>query len=375
MRQRLGPRLVCLLALVWLSTVAWASDPAGKSKEPPAKAKEPAAKVVCPVPKDANKGKKAATKVVCPVPKNAGESAVVPPATQTVKKGPWKIIVDLEGVFEAQKDHEIVVKLDEWNSLVVLSAVEHGARVRQGDVLLTLETDKINRAIADIRTELKLAEISIKQGEDQLQALEKGTPLDLEASKRTARMAEEDRKFLLDIERPFAVKATEFGLKMAKESLEYEQEELRQLEKMYKANDITEETEQIVLKRARDGVERAKFMVEATQLNHDQVLKFTIPRVEELVNESARRKALDFEKNKVELPLTLQKQRLELEKLRVQRERADDKLKKLLGDREAMTVKSPADGIVYYGKCTRGKFSDSSHLAESLRPDAIVQPN
>ena len=36
---------------------------------------------------------------------------------------------------------------------------------------------------------------------------------------------------------------------------------------MYKANDITEETEQIVLKRARDTVERAKFMVEYAQLD------------------------------------------------------------------------------------------------------------
>ena len=78
-------------------------------------------------------------------------------------------------------------------------------------------------------------------------------------------MAEEDRKYFFDVERPFALKATEFSLKMAKEVLEYEQEELHQLEKMYKADDITEETEQIVLKRARDTVERAKFMVEATQ--------------------------------------------------------------------------------------------------------------
>jgi len=49
-----------------------------------------------------------------------------------------------------------------------------------------------------------------------------------------------------------------------------------------------------------------------------------------MVNELAQRKSLDWDKYKIELPLTLQKQRLELEKLRVQRERADEKLKKLL---------------------------------------------
>ena len=40
-----------------------------------------------------------------------------------------------------------------------------------------------------------------------------------------------------------------------------------------------------------------------------------------------------------------------------------------------MTVKSPIDGIVYYGKSTRGRFSDSTSLAENLRYGGIIQPN
>ena len=208
-----------------------------------------------------------------------------------------------------------------------------------------------------------------------MQALDKITPLNLEASGRAARVAEEDRKYFFDTERPFTIKATDFSLKVAKEMLEYQEEELRQLEKMYKADDITEETEQIVLKRARDAVARAKFSVEANQINHDQALKFALPRTEEAVKESAQRKSLEWEKNKVELQLAVQKQRLELKKLQAQRERSDDKLKKLLGDRELMTVKSPADGVVYYGKCVRGRFSDSTSLAENLRRNGSILPN
>ena len=108
---------------------------------------------------------------------------------------------------------------------------------------------------------------------------------------------------------------------MANESLEYEKEELHQLEKMYKADDITEETEQIVLKRARDAVDRAKFNVEYSKVMHDQVLTMGVPRAEVLVKELARRKALDWEKSKIELPLAVKKQRLELEKLRLLRHR------------------------------------------------------
>ena len=91
---------------------------------------------------------------------------------------------------------------------------------------------------------------------------------------------------------------------MAKSQLEYEEEELRQLEKMYKADDITEETEEIVLKRARDTVGGAKFDVEYAQLNHDQTLKFALPApgtTGQGIEPSGS--LLDWEKNKVDLPL------------------------------------------------------------------------
>jgi multidrug efflux pump subunit AcrA (membrane-fusion protein) len=104
-------------------------------------------------------------------------------------------------------------------------------------------------------------------------------------------------------------------------------------------------------------------------------LKLSIPRMEERVNESARRQKLEWDKDKIDLPLAAQKHRMELKKLRVGRERAEEKLKRLLDDRELLTVQSPIDGIVYYGKCVRGKFSDSASLAENLRPNGVIAPN
>jgi multidrug resistance efflux pump len=308
-----------------------------------------------------------------PVAKTSDESASS--TTYTVKKGPLRVTVDLEGVFQAQAAREIIVKPEEWTNLTVESAVPHGVVVRQGDVLLSLETEKLDRAIAELRNDLNLSENAMRQSEEQVAAMEKIVPLDLEASQRSVRTAQEDQKFFSDLLRSFAMKAADFSLKVAREHLEYEEEELHQLEKMYKANDITEETEQIVLKRARDTVERAKFMVEYTKLGREEVVKFSVPRMGEQVNEMAQRRMLDWEKNKVELPLALQKQRLELKKLHVQWERTDEKLRKMLGDRELMTVKSPIDGTVYYGKCVKGKFSDSSSMAENLRHNGSIQSN
>jgi len=315
--------------------------------------------------------------------KQAAEAAKPAPATQTIKKGPLKITLELDGVFEAEAAQEITVRPNEWNPyqpqdwniLTVLHAAPHGAVVRKGDVVLELDAEKLDRAIADVRADLGITALVLQQTEEQVTALEKTTPLDLESGQRAAQLAEEDRTYYFDVERPFTVKSTEFSLKSTKETLEYEQEELRQLEKMYKADDITEETEAIVLKRGRDAVDRAKFAVEAAQVSYDNTMKFALPRRDVTVKETTTRKLLEWERNKVTLPIELQRQRLELEKLRWQRSQAEERLKRMLADRKEATVRSPIDGIVYYGKITRGKPGDSAGVAEVLRAGGVIQPN
>lgn len=307
--------------------------------------------------------------------KDEKKPAATTPDSKTVEKGPFRIVVKLKGVFESKNAREIVLMPEEWSKLTVVSVARHGARVRKGDVILKLETDKLDRAITDLRADLKLSGVAIHQEEEQLQVLEKITPLNLESSRRGAKIAKEDREFFFRVGLPLNLKATGLRLKMARASLEYQQEELRQLEKMYKADDITEETEEIVLQRARDALERVKFSVEVAKINHDFAMKFAIPRKEEQVKTSTKRSILGWKESEAELPLALEKQRLELDELRERQRKSEEKLEKLLVDRKGMTVRSPANGIVYYGQLTCGKPADSAAMAKSLRPHGTVSPN
>jgi HlyD family secretion protein len=354
--------VVCLFAFALLAAPAAADPPADKKPAPT---------------KKADKAVKTAAKKAEPAKKDEAkkDEAAKAPATQKVKKGLVKVTVELDGVFEGANAQEIALRPDEWTALTVLKAAPHGAAVRKGQTILELDPEKIDRAIADLRTDLALNALGLNETVEQLKAMEKTTPMEMEAGQRAARLAEEDRNYYFNVERPFTLKSTDFSLRMSKEMLEYEKEELRQLEKMYKADDITEETEAIVLKRGRDALERAKFSLESAQISHDHALKTAIPRRDVEVKESTKRKLIDWEKNKVQIPLELSKQRIELEKLKVQRAQSEEKLKHLVADRELMTVKSPVDGVVYYGKITRGKPADSGTLAEVLRPRGTVLPN
>ena len=75
--------------------------------------------------------------------------------------------------------------------------------------------------------------------------------------------------------------------------LEYAEEEYRQLEKMYKADDLREETEKIVLRRAKNGVDRAKLELELAQASHEEAVKLLLPRTEESAKDQTERSLID----------------------------------------------------------------------------------
>jgi acetyl/propionyl-CoA carboxylase alpha subunit len=181
--------------------------------------------------------KQTASKEAAKVESNAQpakkDKAETPPATLKIKKEPLRIEVSLDGLFEAQHMTEIVLRPQEWSSLTVLKAVEHGAAVHRGDLLLALELDKIDHAIADAQADGQLAALALQQAEQSLRSLERTTPLDLAAGERSQQHTAEDLKFFFEQSRPMLVKSFDFNLKLAHEQVENQEEELRQLEKMY----------------------------------------------------------------------------------------------------------------------------------------------
>jgi multidrug resistance efflux pump len=293
--------------------------------------------------------------------------------THKVDKGPLKIDVTLKGVFEAEDIAEIVLRPEAWTTLSVLKAVPHGAPVHQGDVLVTLDFEKIDQAIRDLEAERAIAEAALKQAVEELPILEKSTPQELAAAERADKIAGEDLKHFLEIDRPETVKQVEFAVKTNKNFLEYVREELRQLEKMYRANDIREETEEIILKRQRDQVEAQAFRLKSSEILRDHMLQVELPRREQGLKEAVQKQALVLEKAKATLPLTLLQKQLALEKMKSDQEKSLEKLQKLRKDRAAMALKAPSDGIVYYGRCVRGQWTPAATLASKLQRGGALQ--
>ncbi len=295
-------------------------------------------------------------------PKPATDQLTVP--IVKVEKGPLQASVNLKGTFAAADMTEIILRPEIWGSSTgsfnVLSAVEPGTAVKRGDVLVTLQTEKIDRAIREAEAEQRNSEVALRLAEEELPALDKMVPLEMADAQRNKRNADDDLKKFLQIDRPMAEDLARFMVTNAEHFLEYAQEELKQLQKMYRSKDLTEETEEIILKRQRHQVEMAQFQLKLMTAHRDQALKVDLPRREQSMRENALKQAIALDKTQATLPLGLSQKRLALQKLRYEYEKSAKHLRDLKKDRELMPVRAPVDGIVYYGKCTKGQWSSSS---------------
>lgn len=311
-------------------------------------------------------------------PINPGLSATKPP-THKVEKAPFKVEVTLKGVFESGALTEVSIKPEVWGTggggLTVVKAVEPGSAVKAGDALLTLDREKIDRAIRDQEADQQLADLGIRMAELDLPIAEKTAPLELAAAERSKARADEDLKKFLTVDKPLAIESAEFSVKNSAHNLEYVQEELKQLEKMYRKKDLTEETEEIILKRQRNQVDSAMFMLKMAQNRHEQTTKVDLPRREQDMHDAAAKANIAWEKARTTNPLSVGQKRLALEKAKYERARAAERLANLKKDRELFTVKSPADGIVYYGRSVQGQWPAAAGLVSRLQKGGSIQPD
>ncbi|MEM7561098.1 MAG: hypothetical protein AAF394_18395 [Planctomycetota bacterium] len=182
------------------------------------------------------------------------------------KKKPKEI--SLKGSFVASEQTPVMRRLNEWTEMRVISAVDHGTKVRKGDVLVELETKKIDQSIEGMKYDLKLAEISMRLAEKNLELLRKSTPMSEELAARAERHAAADLKRFLTIDKEASKQSYDRSLESAENYLAYQSEELKQLEQMYEADDLTEQSEEIILKRTKDQVKSAKYSLERAKRSH-----------------------------------------------------------------------------------------------------------
>jgi len=275
----------------------------------------------------------------------------------TVEEKPFKIQTELKAVFLPTESQAIRIKPQIWTDFTITSLVTQGAAVKKGDVLIGIDTEKVDKYITKAEKARESAILKLAQSKNDLAQLEISTPRSLEDTARAEKETAENLTWFMEIGQPKSIETSKFAVKKAEQSLAYIEEELKQLEKMYNEDDLIEETEEIILLRTRNAVEATKFSVKSARINANKSLKTSIPRMLLSHQLSAKNAQIANAEAKENLPRALELKRLEVAKAILDDEKAIENLAKSKADRTMMAITAPADGIVYYGSIQDGRWS------------------
>jgi multidrug efflux pump subunit AcrA (membrane-fusion protein) len=289
-----------------------------------------------------------------------------PVETVAAEKGRFEVVFEAKGDFDPVDATVVQHKTEQWaQPLEIVRIVAHGTRVNAGDVLVELDTEKLDRAIADLDLDLAVGEKTLEIARRDLPVTEALQPLELAEAERDTLAATEDLARFLAVGRTLSEDSARFRLKASEEQLKYAREELRQLEKMYKDKDLTEETEEMILQRTRFEVESGEFNLRRAGVDTEAALALEVPRKEAALKGATEKAKLALEKTRATSALALEQKRLTLKKAERDRLESLRKMRELQQDRAGIPLKAPRSGIVYYGKQHDGAWTTAAVAAKA----------
>lgn len=292
-------------------------------------------------------------------------------AEVTLEQKPFTVSHSLKGTVLPETFIPLRLDAKSTETFEILSIADHGSMLKKGDPMLMFKSDVIDRKIADLKQLISQTELEIAQAEQDLATAEKTMPEQLSRIERAAKVAEEDLAYFVEIRRKANEESADQSLKRQEQMLASYQEELKQLLKMYEADDITEETEEIILKKQKDAVAYAEHALRMAQLDHKRTLSVNLPRELITLTEKRDDTALQLSKAKQELPRSLALKKIGFAKLNTTLKRQREGLAELEHDREIFDFTAPADGFFYYGTIENGSWT-TAEIVKFLMPKGIV---
>lgn len=266
-------------------------------------------------------------------------------------------------------DGGVLLKLDpkNWSEFQITQITEHATQVAKDDCLIRFDSKEIDQKLVDARQALAAGALTLAKAELDFELLQKTAPETLEFIRRTAEIAEEENTYFTQTRRKALEDNAGQDMKRSEQMLANQREELKQLTKMYEADDVTENTEEIILVRQQDAVAAAEFVLHMEILDHKRTLEVTLPRQAKTLADSQRDTAAALKKAEVEIPRSIEANKLALESLKTANLRAKNDLADLEADRILFEFKAPAAGLFYHGPIENGHWTPGE-LVKNLVP-------
>lgn len=256
----------------------------------------------------------------------------------------------MSGRLEAAQATELKAELKNYNGELRLKmVVAPGTKVAAGDVVAQLDATEFERWLARTRENAQLAEQALTAAQDASDQYNVALPLQLQKAQRDFDRATEALDFFRKKDKQNRIRNSEMGIESFEFSIQDQEEELKQLEALYKGNDLAKESQDIVLNRSKRRLKQSKERFEMQKESHRRFVELEIPRIEQDMTA-----AVENTRNELERLKRLQeKGNFEITNRLVRSRQGVEDARKALADLEAdagaFVIKAPHSGLVMVG--------------------------
>jgi multidrug resistance efflux pump len=291
-----------------------------------------------------------------------------------VKRGTIRAHIDVDGFFEPIDPQEVRFRPDAYQGdLKIVSLVEHGAKVKKGDVVLELDSESLKNQFEAAQAELANTKAAQAKAQADLELGEQADQIALKVQEKDLENAKAALKWFDDVDGKQMFTNAELQTKTAKAAVDDQSDELDQLKKMYKSEELTNATADIVVKRALRNLEIAKTMSEMAVEREDKTKQFDFDRERSKLVFAVDQQTNSLAQLKVSQAQSAMTRKTAVDTANAALERQQMKVDDLKRDLADFTVKAGFDGVVYYGQLVGGAWQNSGPVA--LRVDDRVGVN
>jgi HlyD family secretion protein len=293
-----------------------------------------------------------------------------------IKSGPFSVRPSFTANLIPDKAIPLSIAAKEWQTFAIVEIAPHGSYVEKDEVLVRFDDESFLKKLRDAESAAEAGKFTLANAEADFSSAQKYLPMQLQSAKIKAEQAAEAWEYFRNTRRDAEIKEVNLSLRMSEVRLEGEIEELKQLEKMYKADDLTENTEEIILKRQREMVKASEIGLEMAKLAHKRSLEVELPREAVTLEREATAAAISLAENEQNLPRNLELKRIALEDARVAAKRSAEALAALQAEKDLFVLKAPSSGYFYYGSMQDGRWvvGETTKALTPFAPVAVKRP-
>ena len=287
--------------------------------------------------------------------------------TISVHRGSLEADVEAQGYFEPVEAFDVRVRPKAYaGELAIKSIAPNGSSVKKGDVLLEIDPATIDKQLAASENDVEAAHAAFTRAETDVKIEQQQEQLALKMQTEATQRAEDEVKWFQNVDGPDILLEADQGLKNVKANVDDQEDELNELKKMYKSDDLTTDTADIVVKRSVRNLENLRIALKIETEHTDKVKSVVYPARKLQVLESAKQAEQQLDALKSAQAQSKVLHVTGIVTATANTKAADEHLADLKADKEKLTIVAPSDGVVLYGQFTGGAFQNSDE--RSFRP-------